>query len=197
MTGHLTLASEELEPTDQDMVSSLAQGQVAALEVLYERYSVLAFSLAYRMLRDRGSAEEAVQDSFVALWRNAARYDAERGTVRSWLLRIVRNRCIDRLRMDLARPRSAGSEHLLAQPGAAETSAEAFQQLTGEEIRCALDILPSEQRQAIELAYFGDCTQQEIAQRLNIPLGTVKGRLRLGLRRLRRLLTVTGAEVCA
>jgi RNA polymerase sigma-70 factor (ECF subfamily) len=187
---------------DRSLVRSLALGHVWALDVLFDRYSALAFSFAYRMLGDRGRAEEVVQDSFVALWRHAARYQAERGSARCWLLRIVRNRCVDHLRWERARPRYplagvAGAERLLEGPGTADASEEALKRLAGEEVRRALACLPAEQRRAIELAYFDGYTHHEIAERLNLPLGTVKGRLRLGLQKLQARLTPLAADLSA
>jgi RNA polymerase sigma-70 factor, ECF subfamily len=178
----------EPKADDGGLLASLAAGQPAALADLYDRYSALAFSLSLRMLGDASAAEDAVQDSFFALWRSATLYDGVRSTETAWVMRIVRHRCIDHLRHRVRVPQSVGSALLNELPSQGDVSADALGHLTGDEVRGALLRLPPEQREAVELAYFEGCTHTEIAERLGLPLGTVKGRIRLALRRLRELL---------
>ena len=172
-------------PTDAALMVAVRQ-QLGALDVLYERHSRAAMGLAVRMLGNRETAEEVVQEAFLALWRHAATYEPDRGSVRTWLLGIVHHRAIDRLR---GRPPATPlPEELGADPSAPDVWTLAAQQLDRQQIQRALAKLPAEQREAIELAYFGGFTQVQIAATLQIPLGTVKGRIRLGLARLRALL---------
>ncbi len=164
-------------------------GDTKAFGHLYDRHVSLALGLAYRILRDRGGAEDAVQEAFVAVWRDAARYDPKRGNVRSWMLSVVRHRSIDASRKrQTARARTARSDD----DGAIERlddgrsiSAEVEQRDEARSLRAAIDDLPPDQRKAIDLAYFGGLTHTEIATHLGLPLGTVKGRMRLALEKLR------------
>jgi RNA polymerase sigma-70 factor (ECF subfamily) len=160
---------------------------VEAMDVLYERHSRVALGLATRMLGECEAAEDVVQEAFLALWRRAGSFDVARGSVRTWLLAIVHHRAIDRLR---GRPPAAPlPDDLGADPSpTGDVWGQAAQQLDRQAIRGALAQLPSGQQQAIELAYFSDLTQAQIAGSLGLPLGTVKSRLRLGLTRLRSLL---------
>jgi len=165
----------------------VAAGDANAFEIIFERHADAAFSLAYRMCGRRSIAEDVAQESFLALWRGGARYDRTRGSVRSWTLGIVHNRAIDGLRRnsvhDRRRASAEGIEEHLEAPE--RTDAQAIDNAASDEIRVALDELPSEQRRVIELAYFGGFTHTEIASMLNAPIGTVKGRMRLGLEKLR------------
>ncbi len=171
--------------SDEALIEALP-GRLEALDALYDRHASAALGLAVRMVRQRETAEEVVQDAFLALWRHAPSYQAGRGSVRTWLLSIVHHRAIDRLR---GRPQPAPlPEELGADPGAPDVWTLAARRLDRETIQEALAALPAEQREAIELAYFSGLTQTQIASSLNLPLGTVKGRLRLGLARLRALL---------
>lgn len=173
-------------PRDPDTVSALQNGEIAGLESLYDRYSKVAFSLAYRILNDRTAAEDTVQEAFLGIWRNAQRFDPQRGTLRNWVLSIVHHRAISRLRGSARRSRRdieiSAVENELELPDAWE---QVSMDLQRDAIRQALARLPPEQRQTIELAYFGGLTHVEIAERMGVPLGTVKGRLRIGLERLR------------
>jgi len=159
-----------------------------AFEVFYDRHGGVAFSLAYRIVGERGAAEDVVQEAFISIWRSGARYDRARGSVRSWMLGIVRNRAIDFLRSKAGRaPKldfddDAVLEH---RPSAELTDAEALRRETTHELRGALGELPGEQSKVIELAYFGGFSHSEIATMLEVPLGTVKGRMRLGLEKIR------------
>ncbi len=169
----------------------------APFEVLYQRHGAAAFSLARRMLGSHAYAEEAVQEAFMNLWRGAARYDPARGSVRSWLLGMVRNRSIDSLRSlrvhERRRIALVGLEDRLAADE--EIEMEFMRREEAIRVRGALGTLPDEQRQVLELAYFGGWTQPEIARHFDMPLGTVKGRTRLGLEKLRwALLEIAHAE---
>lgn len=169
--------------TDEDLVRRCAAGDRAALAALYDRYGVLVFSLVVRVLGEGMAAEEVTQDAFLAVWRRATDYSVERGRVLPWLLTIARNRAIDELRR--RRPRAEQVEltdDAALQPGLEEVSLRRLQ------IRRALADLPDAQREALELAYYGGMTQQEIADYLKTPLGTIKTRMRLGLLRLRAAL---------
>src|SRR6185312_13625778 len=145
----------------------------------------MAFGLAYRILGDAATAEEVVQDAFMSVWHRAVSFDARRGNTRSWLLTIVHHRAIDQLRGRYGRRRGEIDfdtlEPVLAGP---DLWGEVVGGLRAEAVRAALRTLPEEQRRAIEFAYFEGLTQQEIAERTGIPLGTVKSRMRLGLRKL-------------
>ncbi|HEY5344686.1 MAG TPA: RNA polymerase sigma factor [Solirubrobacteraceae bacterium] len=165
----------------------VAAGDANAFEIIFERHADAAFSLAYRMCGRPAVAEDVAQESFLALWRSGARYDRTRGSVRSWTLGIVHNRAIDGLRRNSVHDRRLASAEGLEEDLEApeRTDAQAIDNAASDEIRVALDELPSEQRRVIELAYFGGFTHTEIASMLNAPIGTVKGRMRLGLEKLR------------
>jgi len=168
----------------------LASGDLGALDRLYEQYGAMAYGIAYRITGDRSAAEDVVQDAFLGAWRNAARYVDARGTVRTWLLSIVHHRAIDairRRRPTVELPDSeAGLPDTLTLP---DTWAAVELRLDRAAVQVALGRISEVQREAIELAYFGGLTQTEIADRTGVPLGTVKGRLRLGLQGLRAALS--------
>jgi RNA polymerase sigma-70 factor (ECF subfamily) len=177
-------------PADEDLIAFAVTGDVRAFEMLFDRHASVSFSLAYRICRRRSMAEDVVQEAFLALWRNAGRYEPGRGSVRSWLLSIVRSRSIDALRRAALRDGRNVAEQELAEPmSAAElVEAEVLRRDDAQRIREALAGLPTEQRQVIELSYFCGLSHGEIAQALELPTGTVKGRIRLGLRKLRTVL---------
>ena len=183
--------------SDEVILERLQQRDLTALDVLYERYSRLALGLAYRMLRDQDTAADVLQEAFLSAWRQAASYDASRGNARTWLLSIVRHRCIDHLR----RARAAGEPEALDEALADHTTPSVFEtacrSLGRRHILLALGHLPAEQRQVVELAYFGGLTHVEIAAIQRVPLGTVKGRMRIGLQKLRGLLAGTEADTTA
>ncbi|HEX6347899.1 MAG TPA: sigma-70 family RNA polymerase sigma factor [Candidatus Dormibacteraeota bacterium] len=184
------------ERTDPDLAALLAAGDLDALAELYDRYGALAYSVAVRVLGDAGLAEDAVQESFLALWRNAGQFDAGRGSLRSWLLTSTRNRAVDRLRGRGAHERR--ELELEAAAGRAATGAgsdpwrEVSAGLEREAVVEALGRLPAEQRQVVELAYFGGYTHREIAELLRVPASTVKGRMRLALEKLHSYLEGKG-----
>ncbi len=162
-------------------------GDPRAFEVIFDRHSVAAFSLAYRMCGRRAMAEDVVQEAFMSLWRSGARYDRRRGSVRNWVLGVVHNRAIDAFRRGLVRDsRNVSDEGIADRLAAAErTDVEFARREEARNVRVALDELPSEQRQVIELAYFGGFTHVQIAEMLELPAGTVKGRMRLGMTKMR------------
>jgi RNA polymerase sigma-70 factor, ECF subfamily len=176
---------------DQQLIEAVARGDRAAFETLYDRYAPAVFGLSLRTLRDRESAEEAVQEVFWRVWQRSKSFDRSRAFA-PWVFGIAHNYCIDELRRRKARPQSVyeDAEHPILS-GIADSVDVADAALDSEQRRIvqgALQQLPSEQRQALELAYFGGLTQQEIAARLGNPLGTIKTRMRLGLQKLRSIL---------
>jgi RNA polymerase sigma-70 factor (ECF subfamily) len=172
---------------DEDLMQLVAESDAGAFAVLYERHTNVAFSLAFRMCGKRAIAEEVVQDAFLSLWRGGSRYDRTRGSVRTWVLGIVHNRAIDALRRgtvhDRGRVSDEGIEERLEAPE--RTDQEVSRRDEAREIRGALEGLPAEQSHVIELAYYGGFTHSEIATMLDTPIGTIKGRMRLGLQKLR------------
>jgi RNA polymerase sigma-70 factor (ECF subfamily) len=182
-------ATSAADEADRAVLVRLADGELDALDDLYDRYKTMAYSIAYRITNDATLAEDVVQDAFLGAWRNAARYIERRGSVKTWLLAIVHHRAIDAVRRrrpttelpDVELPPPAG----LTQP---DVWAEVAAGIDAETVQRALAELSPVQRVAIELAYFGGLTQQEISERTATPLGTVKSRMRLGLLAMRRSL---------
>jgi RNA polymerase sigma-70 factor (ECF subfamily) len=172
---------------DEDLMQLVHAGDERAFEIIFERHSTVAFSLAYRMCGRHTMAEDVVQDAFLSLWRSGARYDRGRGSVRSWVLGVVRNRAIDAFRRDTVRAgRDVADDGALERlPAAQRTDAEVQRRDEAQQVRSALGELPEEQRQVIALAYFGGFSHSQIAEMLKLPAGTVKGRMRLGLSKLR------------
>ena len=176
---HLLLA-------DEDLISLVGSGDAEAFAVLYDRHGRAAYSLAYRMMGERQAAEDLVQDAFLKVWRSATSYRAERGSVRTWLLSIVHNQGIDQLRSLASRRRMQEKIEASApksQPS--EAYAQSWRNSQREQVREALKTLPPEQLKILELAYFSGYTHVQIAELLDVPLGTVKGRMRLGLKKIR------------
>ena len=163
------------------------EGEARAFEVIFDRHAGAAFSLAYRMCGRRPLAEEVVQEAFMSLWRSAARYDPGRGSVRAWVLRVVHNRAVDAFRREAPNAVHDVCEEWISEvlPARERTEDEVERRSEARLIRSALDRLPSDQRQVIELAYFGGFSHSQIAAVLGLPAGTVKGRMRLGLSKLR------------
>jgi RNA polymerase sigma-70 factor (ECF subfamily) len=171
---------------DEDLISLVQTRDAQAFAALYDRHSRAAYSLAYRMMGERQAAEDLVQDSFLKVWRASESYRVERGSVRTWLLSIVHNSGIDQIRSTASRRRTQERVELSAprsQPS--EAFAESWRNSQREQIREALKTLPPEQLKILELAYFSGYTHVEIAELLGLPLGTVKGRMRLGLKKVR------------
>ena len=162
-------------------------GDAEAFATLYDRHGRAAYSLAYRMMGEKQEAEDMVQEAFIKVWRSAGGYRVGRGSVRTWILSIVHNRGIDQIRSHARRGRMQdkieASAATTSEPS--EAFAETWKNAQQEQVREALNTLPHEQLKILELAYFSGYTHVEIADRLELPLGTVKGRMRLGLQKLR------------
>ena len=159
-----------------------------AFEIVYDRHGGAAYSLAYRIVGDRGVAEDVTQEAFLSVWRSGARFDRTRGSVRTWLLGVVRNRAIDVLRRDAGRAPAVSLEleTVPEQESRFErTDAEALRHEAAREVRGVLRDLPEDQLRVVQLAYFGGLTHSEIAEVLGMPLGTVKGRMRLAMDKMR------------
>lgn len=182
---------------DLDLIAAIAAGDSAALEALYDRYSAVVYRLALRIVKDQELAADIVQEVFWRVWRRSGSFERDRGRVAQWLFGVAHNLCIDELRRQRSRPVSVYEdvEHPLIQllpDDRADVVGAALETERRELIASALQHLPTEQRQAIELAYFGGLSHQEIATRLNRPLGTIKTRVRLGLHKLRSVLSTNG-----
>jgi RNA polymerase sigma-70 factor (ECF subfamily) len=179
---------------DALLAQRIRSGDRTALGELYDRYASLALATALRVVADRQLAEDLVHDAFVATWQKIERFDPERGSLRAWLLTIVRNRALDRVRGTRASIEvGAADDQSLLRTGANPTWEAAIARRSAAELRGALEELPSEQREAVELAYFGGRTYREIAVLTGVPLGTANGRLRLALAKLRDALRLTDA----
>ena len=179
----------DLGPRDDELITAVARGDQPALLALYDRHGRIAYGLAYRILGDAGAAEEAVQDAYLRLWRRASTFDAQRGGARSWLLTIVHHCAIDLLRRRAgAPPVVAGLDEIADRRSVPDAWSEVSGRMESERVRAAVETLPEEQRRAIGMAFFDGLIHREIAERDGLPLGTVKGRLRLGLKRLSGLL---------
>ena len=194
--GRFALPPGEL--SDEALINAIAGGAVWAMEPLYQRYSRILYSLAYRMVTDHQVAEDLLQDAFLAVWRRATSYSPQSGAVRSWLVSIVHHRTIDYLRG--VRRRSALKEATWEEVELDERIAfpdvweEAWRSVQSSQVRAALMNIPTEQRMVIELAYFQGWTHTEISQGCQIPLGTVKARMRLGLQHLKKALEKMGVN---
>ena len=179
------------DDADRAVLELVTDGQLDALQELYDRYRTMAYSIALRITTDPSLAEDVVQDAFLGVWRNASRYVEGRGSVKTWLLSIVHHRAIDAIRR--RRPTSELPPVETALPAALtlpDVWAEVSASLDADTVRVALEALSDVQREALELAYFGGLTQGEISERTGAPLGTVKSRMRLGLLAMRRSLEV-------
>jgi RNA polymerase sigma-70 factor (ECF subfamily) len=171
-------------------MAALAARDLSALATLYDRYGRLAYALAYRILGESAGAEDVVHDAFLSAWRGATTYRRERGNARGWLLSIVHHRAVDILRRKTAfRPAPLDAAENKASD--LDTAASAERNVEQQGVRQALRELPEAQRRTIELAYFGGYTHAELAELMGVPLGTVKGRMRIGLQKMRRALEAT------
>lgn len=192
--GAIPLSKEDI--SDEMLIHAIATGAVWAMEPLYQRYSRILYSLAYRMVADHQVAEDLLQDAFFAVWRRATSYSPQSGAVRSWLISILHHRTIDYLRG--VRRRAVLKETTWEEIERDESVAfpdvweEAWKSVRSSQVREALMKLPAQQRMVIELAYFQGWTHSEIAEGCQIPLGTVKARMRLGLNHLKRTLEQMG-----
>jgi len=188
-----TKANNLVDMDDPDLVDLMAVGNAQALETLYDRYSRIVFSFALRILGDPASAEELLQEVFFRAWQLASRFSANRGSFVTWLLSITHNMAIDEIRKRQRRPQRADSADpvlMLANVTDTGPSVEEYAVLSSwrEQIAEAMRELPDSQREAIEMAYFQGLTQREISEQLGQPLGTIKTRMRLGMRKLREFL---------
>jgi RNA polymerase sigma-70 factor, ECF subfamily len=172
---------------DEELISLVVgAGDAFAFSALYDRHSPAAFSLAFRMMGERPASEDLVQDAFLKVWRSAATYRVHRGSARTWILSIVGNAGVDRMRSQASRRRTqekAETEAPRSQPS--EAFSHTWHIFRRDRVREALEAIPHEQHEVLALAHFSDLSHSEIAERLCLPLGTVKGRMRLGLKKLR------------
>jgi RNA polymerase sigma factor (sigma-70 family) len=173
------------ELSDEQLLEAIAAGDEGALGALYDRFGRVAYGVALRVLRDRALAEDAVQEAFLAIWRSAERYRIERAKPSTWVLTLVHRRAVDLVRREdrrraepLDEPPEAAGDEVPEEAGLRERRAA---------VQTALRQLPDDQREALELAYYGGYTQSELAERLGVPLGTIKSRMFAGLTRLREL----------
>jgi RNA polymerase sigma-70 factor, ECF subfamily len=175
---------------DEEVMQLVQDGSPQAFELLYDRHGGAAFSLAYRMVGNRNTAEDVTQEAFLSIWRSRMRYDQTRGSVRTWVLGIVHNRTIDALRRNVVHDRRRETMDGVEERYEARerTDVEAARREESRTVRSALDTLPDDQRRTIELAYFGGFSHSQIAELLDEPVGTIKGRMRLGLDKMRRQL---------
>jgi RNA polymerase sigma-70 factor, ECF subfamily len=184
------MAHDIRDLADEEVMQLVQNGDPRAFELLYDRHGGAAFSLAYRMVGKQAPAEDVVQEAFLSIWRSRLRYDQTRGSVRTWVLGIVHNRGVDALRRSTVHDRRRETLDVVEERFEARerTDVEVARREEAHSVRGALETLPVEQRQTIELAYFGGFTHSEIAKLLHEPVGTVKGRMRLGLEKMRRQL---------
>lgn len=178
------------------MISLVESDDAEAFAVLYDRHSRSAFSLAYRMMGQRQAAEDLIQEVFLRVWRSTGSYRAERGSVRTWILSIVHHRGVDLLRSTASRRRTQDKVEASAETAQpSEAFSEAWRNSQRHEVRQALETLPEEQLKVLELAYFSGYTHVEIADLLDLPLGTVKGRMRLGLKKIKSYFDSRGMAI--
>jgi len=175
---------------DEEVMQLVQRGDPRAFELLYDRHGGAAYSLAYRIVGKQAAAEDVVQEALLSIWRSRLRYDQTRGSVRTWILGIVHNRAIDGIRRSSLHDRRRESLDVVEERFEARerTDVEVARRDEARSVRGALETLPAEQRRALELAYFGGFTQTQIADLTGEPVGTVKGRMRLGLEKMRRQL---------
>jgi len=185
----MTINSQEAERLDdEELLTLVGQRDQIAFEVFYDRFERRAFSLAYRIVGERSAAEDTVQEAFFSIWKSGERYDQTRGSAGAWALGIVRNRSIDMLRSKASRTPTLDSDDdgvLESRPAPNRTDEQAMRRETQREVREVISDLPEKQSKVIDLAFFGGFSQSEISSMLDLPLGTVKGRMRLGLEKIR------------
>jgi RNA polymerase sigma-70 factor (ECF subfamily) len=172
--------------TDEQLLAEIARGDEAALAALYDRYGRPSYGLAVRILRDSQLAQDAVQDAFLAVWRTAASFDSSRGRASAWLLTLVHRRAVDVVRREDRRRAAPLDDAPVASGDSTDETAELLEQRRA--VQAALTVLTPAEREAIELAYYGGLSQSEIAERLDVPLGTIKSRMFAGLAKLREAL---------
>jgi RNA polymerase sigma-70 factor (ECF subfamily) len=190
------MRKQQAHLSDEALVALVARGDDAALGELYDRVGGIAYGLALRILRDERLAEDAVQEGFLAVWRSAAAFRAERAKASTWILTLVHRRAVDLVRREERRRAEPLTEELTAAAGAATeaTDETAWLRFERERVQAALQQLPDVQREALELAYYGGFSQSELAEKLGVPLGTIKSRMFAGLARLRELLDESTEE---
>ncbi|HEU4972015.1 MAG TPA: sigma-70 family RNA polymerase sigma factor [Gaiellaceae bacterium] len=174
--------------SDEALVALVARGDEDALAELYDRVGRVAYGLALRVLRDDRHAEDAVQEAFLQVWRSAATFRAERAKASTWILTLVHRRAVDLVRREERRQADPLTDDSAAGVAPEETEEAAWLRFERERVQSALRQLPDVQREALELAYYGGFSQSELAERLGVPLGTIKSRMFAGLARLRELL---------
>jgi RNA polymerase sigma factor (sigma-70 family) len=179
--------------SDEALIALVARKDQAALAALYDRFGRLAYGLATRVLRDKSLAEDAVQEAFMSIWQTADRFVAERSKASTWILTFVHRRAVDVVRREERRRADPLDDAPEVDPSPS-TDEEAWLRLRRERVQAALRALPDQQREALELAYFGGFSQSELAERLGQPLGTIKSRMFAGLARLREILDETETE---
>jgi RNA polymerase sigma factor (sigma-70 family) len=182
----MTAYDRRVSGTDEELLAVVAQGDEPALAELYDRYDRVAYGLALRIVRDPSLAQDAVQDAFLAVWRTAASFDPRRGKASTWVLTLVHRRAVDVVRREDRRRGHPLDDAPLASGDATDEAAEVRAQRVA--VQGALAQLPPDQREALELAYYGGLSQSELAERLGVPLGTVKSRMFAALSKLRELL---------
>jgi RNA polymerase sigma factor (sigma-70 family) len=189
MEGRVVVSSD----WERDVRERLVGNDDAALAEIYDQYSSFVYGLALRVVGDARAAEDVSQDVFVGLWERPAAFDPDRGSLRTWLGTLAHRRAVDYVRREEARRRRAERDAARA-VSAPDVEELATAMVAAERVRAALDLLPSDQRRAIQLAYFGGKTYRQVAEVLGIPEGTAKSRLRLGLRRIAEALEAQGDE---
>jgi RNA polymerase sigma factor (sigma-70 family) len=195
--GDLAMRRDLAHLSDEALVALVKRGEESALAELYDRFGRPAYGLALRVLRDRSLAEDAVQEGFLAVWRTAGRFVPERAKASTWIMTLVHRRAVDLVRREQYRRTEPLESAAESAPGAEEppTDEAVWLRLERERVRDALRKLPDQQRETLELAYFGGFTQSELADRLGQPLGTIKSRMFAGLSRLRELLGEADTEM--
>jgi RNA polymerase sigma-70 factor (ECF subfamily) len=188
--GGRTISRDLAHLSDEALVALVGRSDETALAELYDRFGRVAYGLALRIVRDPALAEDAVQEAFLSVWRSAGRFVAERAKASTWIMTLVHRRAVDLVRRE--EPRRTEPLESAPQPALASTEDEAWLLLQRQRVQEALRRLPDQQREAIELAYYGGYTQSELADRLGQPLGTIKSRMFAGLSRLREILAETG-----
>ena len=171
---------------DEELIALVGAGDAGAFDALYGRHRRAAYALSYRMTGERQAAEDLAQDAFLRVWRSAGTYRAQRGSVKTWILAVVHNRGVDRFRSSASRRKTREEAEALA-PGSqpSEAFSEAWSNHQRDLLREALRDIPHDQREVLALVHFSGLNKAEVSERLGLPLGTVKGRARLGLRKLR------------
>jgi len=191
-----TRGRQYLMLADEELIPLVNNDEPEAFATLYERHSRAAFSLAYRMMGERQAAEDLTQEAFIKVWRRASSYRAQKASVRTWILSIVHNRGIDQLRSHASRRRTQDKIEAAAPTSEpSEAFAQTWRNTQAEQVREALSTLPKEQLKILELAYFSGYTHVEIAELVGLPLGTVKGRMRLGLKKMKGYFGSRGVAV--